>query len=95
MRMMLKVTFPTETANRTISDGSFQRVMAATIEKIQPEAAYFIAEHGRRCAMLFFDMQDASDIPPIAEPLFSALHAEIELVPAMNRDDLKKGLAAA
>ena len=45
--------------------------------------------------MLFFDMQHASEIPDIAEPLFAALNAEIELQPAMNADDLKKGLSAA
>src|SRR4051794_9385723 len=32
--------------------------------------------------------------PGIAEPLFVGLHAEIELVPVMNADDLKKGLGA-
>ena len=45
--------------------------------------------------MFFFDMLDASEIPQIAEPLFTALNVEIELVPVMNADDLKKGLSAA
>ena len=94
MRMLLKVTFPTELANHALKDGSFHRVMEATMDLIKPEAAYFVANNGRRCAMLFFDMQDASDIPAIAEPLFSTLNAEIELQPVMNRDDLKKGLGA-
>ncbi|HKH28632.1 MAG TPA: hypothetical protein VKA61_09890 [Sphingomicrobium sp.] len=44
--------------------------------------------------MVFFDMRDASDIPAIAEPLFVGLHAEIELLPVMNIDDLQKGLNA-
>ena len=62
--------------------------------KLKPEAAYCVAERGRRCALFFFDMRDASDIPGIAEPLFVGLHAEIELAPVMNADDLKKGLGA-
>jgi hypothetical protein len=95
MRTMLRITFPTELGNRMIRDGSFARVMDATMEKLKPEAAYFTANKGCRCAMLFFDMKDASEIPAIAEPLFMALNAEIELLPAMNQDDLKKGLAAA
>jgi hypothetical protein len=37
-------------------------------------------------------MKDSSQIPPIAEPLFAALGAEIELVPVMNAEDLRKGL---
>jgi hypothetical protein len=45
--------------------------------------------------MMFFDMKDTSDIPVIAEPLFAALHAEVELIPVMNLEELQKGLAAA
>jgi hypothetical protein len=95
VRMMLKITFPTEVGNGLIKDGSFSKIMQATMTKIKPEASYFVAENGCRCAMLFFDMQDVSDIPAIAEPLFMGLDARIEILPAMNVDDLKKGLAAA
>jgi hypothetical protein len=94
MRMMLKVTFPTEVGNRVLQDGSFTRIMEETMSRLKPEAAYFVADRGRRCAMVFFDMRDASDIPAIAEPLFVGLHAEIELLPVMNIDDLQKGLNA-
>jgi len=31
--------------------------------KLKPTASYFVAERGRRCAMVFFDMQDSSGIP--------------------------------
>jgi hypothetical protein len=95
MRVMLKITIPTETANRAINDGSFAKVMEATIAKWKPEAAYFVTDKGRRCAVMVFDMQAASDLPVIAEPLFVGLNAEIEVQPAMNLEDLKKGLAAA
>ena len=95
MRMMLRVTFPTDLANSAIKSGSFQQVMEATMSKLKPEAAYFMANKGCRCAMLFFDMQDASEIPSIAEPLFAGVNAEIELLPVMNADDLKNGLRAA
>ena len=93
--MMLRVTFPTDIANGAIESGSFQQIMQTTINKLNPEAAYFMANKGCRCAMLFFDMQDVSEIPSIAEPLFSALNAEIEFQPVMDVDDLKKGLSAA
>jgi hypothetical protein len=95
VRMMLRVTFPTDLANGAIKGGSFQQVMEAMINKLKPKAAYFMANKGCRCAMLFFDMQDASEIPLIAEPLFTALNGEIELQPVMNPNDLKKGLSAA
>jgi hypothetical protein len=95
MRMMLKITVPTEVGNRAIKDGSLAKVIEATTKKLKPEASYFLASHGHRSALLFFDMKDTSDIPVIAEPLFAALHAEVELIPVMNLEDLQKGLAAA
>ena len=54
-----------------------------TISKLKAEAAYFVAEHGMRCAMIFFDMKDSADIPVIAEPLFIGLCAELGLVPVI------------
>jgi hypothetical protein len=94
MRMMLKVTVPTDVGNRAMKDGTLQRVLNATMTKLNPEAAYFLANEGCRCAMLFFEMHHASDIPAIAEPLFSELGAEVEIVPVMNAEDLEKGLSA-
>jgi hypothetical protein len=95
MRMMLKITIPVEDGNRTIKDGSMPKLLKETMSKLKPEAAYFVAEKGRRCAMFFFDMREVSDIPPIVEPLFMDLNAEVELLPVMNADDLQKGLSAA
>jgi hypothetical protein len=40
-------------------------------------------------------MNDASDIPGIVEPLFAGLNAKVQLLPAMNAEDLKKGLEVA
>ena len=64
------------------------------IRKLNAEASYFVAQDGLRCALIFFDMKESSELPAIAEPLFKGLNAEIEVIPAMNADDLKKGLGA-
>ena len=95
MRMMLKIVIPTEAGNQAIKDGSLQKSFETIMSKMKPEAAYFFAEHGLRSAMMIFDMKDASEIPAIAEPLFSGLNARIQLLPVMNADDLKKGLDIA
>jgi hypothetical protein len=95
VRMMLKILIPTETGNHAIKDGSLHKIFETTMSKIKPEAAYFVAEHGQRCAMMVFDMNDASDIPVIVEPLFAGLNASVQLVPVMNADDLQKGLNTA
>ena len=95
MRMMLKVTVPVEVGNTTIKDGTLPKALQSTAERLKPEAAYFLAEDGKRTALFFFDMQDASQIPSIAEPLFMGMNASLTMVPVMNTDDLKKGLEQA
>jgi hypothetical protein len=95
MRMMLKIKMPTESGNRAIKDRSLGKLLEDTVSKLKAEAAYFVAEDGARCAMIFFDMKDSAEIPPIAEPLFIGLGAELDLVPVMNAEDLRKGLKTA
>ena len=92
MRMMMKVQMDPEAASRAIADGSMPQVMQETLEKLQPEAAYFGPDNGIRTAFIVFDLQDPSQLPPISEPLFSMLKANIQMFPVMDREDLKKGL---
>jgi hypothetical protein len=93
--MMMEVSMPVEAGNKALKDGSQARAMQSTSERLKPEAAYFLTSEGERTALFFFNMDDTSQIPPIVEPLFASLHAAVTLSPAMNADDLQKGLAAA
>ncbi len=95
MRMMLKFTLPIEKGNQAFADGSLGKMVEATMAKLKPEAAYFGSSHGKRSGMIFFDMADPSQIVEIAEPLFLNLNAEVEFVPVMNGDDLRKGFGKA
>jgi hypothetical protein len=93
MRMMLKFTLPVEKGNQAINDGSLGKTMETILAKLKPEAAYFAPINGQRCGMLFFDMSDPSQIVETVEPFFLKLNAAVEMVPVMNGDDLRKGLA--
>lgn len=95
MRTMLKIMMPVETGNRAIKDGSLPKLMNSGMERLQPEAAYFYPENGKRTALMVFDMKDPSQIPSIAEPFFMGLDGEISMTPVMNPADLKAGLEAA
>ena len=94
MRMMLRWTVPVEKGNAMVKDGSMGTLTETLMEKLQPEAAYFLAEGGRRAGMMVFDMDESADIPGIAEVLFQGAEASVELVPVMNAEDLKKALTS-
>lgn len=94
MRTMLRWTVPVEKGNAMIADGSMGTVVEAVMARTKPEAAYFLAQDGKRSGLLFFDLKEPADIPRIAEILFRGANATVEFVPVMNADDLKKALTS-
>ena len=89
MRFLFKVSFPVEAGNAAARKGGF-KVVQKILEEQKPEAAYFIAEGGKRTGILVMNMEDESQLPAIAEPWFLALNASIEATPAMVPEDLQK-----
>jgi hypothetical protein len=95
VRMLLKVQMDVEAGNRAIRDGSFGEMLNRVMGEIKPEAAYFTALDGKRTGLIFFDLQEPSQIPAIAEPFFQSVNAAIELTPVMTPEDVQKGLEEA
>jgi hypothetical protein len=93
MRTMMKISIPAASGNKAIQDGSLPRIVQDTLEALKAEAAYFTAEGGKRTAFIFFDLKDSSQMPVVAEPFFMGLDAEVEIIPAMNAQDLQTGLS--
>jgi hypothetical protein len=94
MRTLMKVTMPVGAGAPNVKDGTIERVLGETMSRLRPEASYFYPEHGNRTALIVFDLKSPSDLPTITEPLFTELNASVAMYPAMNAEDLKKGLAA-
>jgi hypothetical protein len=88
MRFLFKVSIPVESGNAAAKDGF--KAIQTILDQQKPEAAYFIAEGGRRTGILILNMDDVSQIPAIAEPWFLALNAAVEATPAMVPADLAK-----
>lgn len=93
MRFLFKISMPVEAANAAAKSGNFS-IIERILEQQRPEAAYFVAENGKRTAILIINMTDLSQLPAIAEPWFLGLNASVEVTPAMVADDLKRAAPA-
>ena len=65
----------------------------AIVAETKAEAAYFLVENGERTGYIFFEAADQAALPTLNEPMFAALDAAIDIIPALTLDDLKRGLA--
>src|SRR5258708_6848147 len=93
MRFLFKISFPVESGNAAAKKNGLQAIQKI-VEQQKPEAAYFVADGGKRTAILVINMDDASQLPAIAEPWFLALNAAVEVTPAMVPADLQKAAPA-
>ncbi|MFG2295411.1 hypothetical protein [Streptomyces sp. NPDC048603] len=94
MRVMIRGHVDTVAGNEAIKGGKLPGLMDDLIEKLKPEAAYFGPSEGVRSFWIVCDLTDSSALPALLEPLFFDLHAEVEVQPVMNHEDMKKGMAA-
>jgi hypothetical protein len=94
MRFLLKVSIPVESGNKAAKAGMLGSAIQSILADLKPEAVYFTDSNGQRAGYIFLEMQDASQIPAIAEPWFLAFNASIEIHPVMTPDDLAKAGSA-
>jgi hypothetical protein len=90
MRMLVHVTMPNEPFNTHVKNGSAPAKMKRILDELKPEAAYFTEFDGRRTGVLVVHVDNASQIPSIAEPWFITFNANVEFHPAMVPEDLAK-----
>jgi hypothetical protein len=90
MRMMMTVNMPVKEGNEKITNGKMGEIIESALAGLNPEAAYFVSQGGERTGIIFFDMEDPSQIPLAAEPWFLAFNAKVSFQPAMTLDDFKK-----
>lgn len=90
MKFLVKFEFPTDAGNAAIKDPKFGAKMETLLKDLKAEAAYFAAVNGNRCGFIIVNMDDASQIPAIAEPLFLWLKAKVDIMPVMLPQDLAK-----
>ena len=90
MRFMLTFRIPMDAGNAMIKDGTIGEVLQSVMEDLKPEAAYFGDIEGGRGGYLVVNMEDASQIPAMTEPLFLGVGATVKAHPVMIPEDLQK-----
>jgi len=90
MRYIMKIRIPVEAGNKSLRDPEFGEKMQRALKEVRAEAAYFTTINGQRGGYVVVSMDDASQIPAIAEPFFLWLDADIDFVPVMLPEDLGK-----
>lgn len=88
MRCLVHFTFPLEKFNQLVAAGTAGEKIGEILDAIGPEAVYFTADGGKRGGYLVVDIDNASQIPSIAEPFFLTFDAAVSLQPCMSPDDL-------
>jgi hypothetical protein len=94
MRFMITCRIPVEKGNELAKNGTLGETIRSIMEELEPEAAYFSDIEGARGGYIVVNMDDVSQIPAMAEPLFLGLGATIQVHPVMTPEDLAKGTPA-
>ncbi len=92
MRFMLTFRIPMDKGNAAVRDGSLPDTIQYVLEDLKPEAAYFSDIEGARGGYLVVNMDDASQIPAVAEPLFLAMDATVQVHPVFTPEDMPRAM---
>jgi hypothetical protein len=88
--MMMHVSFPMQSFNAAVKDGTVGQKIGRILETLKPEAVYFTEQNGSRGAVIVVNVPEPSAIPALAEPWFLTFQAEVQFRIAMTPEDLKK-----
>jgi uncharacterized protein DUF3303 len=94
MRFMITCRIPVEKGNELTKAGSLDSTIHSIMEELKPEAAYFSDIKGASSGYIVVNMDDASQISALAEPLFLGLGAAIQIHPVMTPEELGQATLA-
>ncbi len=89
MRILLTFSINPEKGDQLIKEGRIGETMESILEELQPEAAYLTDVEGTRGGFLVVDMEDASQMPAMTEPLLLGVGATVHMQPVMTPEDLR------
>ena len=88
MRFMLTFRNPMEEGNQLVKEGRIDQILRSILDELKPEAAYLTGIEGARGGYLVLNMDDASQSPAMAEPLFLGLGATVQMSPVFTPENM-------
>jgi hypothetical protein len=92
MRLMMTFKIPTDAGNKAGAAGDIGAAIDKLIKDTGAYESYFYMKDGMRAGVLFFEESDQANLTRYNEPLMQSLSAEIDIIPVLNLEDLKRGL---
>lgn len=90
MRVLMDVLIPHAKFNAAVRDGTAGSKTQEILDALEPEAVYFTERDGRRSVTLIVEMDDASEVPSLAEPWFLTFDAQVHFRVVMSPEDLAR-----
>jgi hypothetical protein len=90
MKFILNVTIPNKEFNAAVKDGSAGEKLGKIMDSIEPEGVYFTTQEGQRGVTMIVNLENAAEVPRIAEPWFLTFNAKLDIKLAMSPEDLAK-----
>jgi hypothetical protein len=89
MKFIVQADFPLEPFSTYIRQGTAGEKIAAVLGAIKPEAVYFTDAGVGRGTLMIVDLDSASQIPNVTEPLMLGFNASVHYRVAMSPDELQ------
>jgi hypothetical protein len=90
MQFLVRVTIPIDAGNEMIRDPNFAQTIETILGDVKPDNVMFCIESGQRTVYLTMTVNDGSDWVARIEPLWLALSADVEVIPAISQEDFAK-----
>jgi hypothetical protein len=89
MKFIVEVELPTEPFSTLVRKGVAGAKVGEVLAAIKPEVCYFTDNGVGRGAMMIVDLDNASQIPHVTEPLMLAFDASVNYRIAISPEDLQ------
>lgn len=89
MKFIVEVAFPSEPFSSYVRQGTAGEKVGEVLGAIKPEVMYFTDNGSGRGALMIVDLDNASQVPHVTEPLMLNFDASVHYRIAMSPEDLQ------